>query len=106
MCGYSVDRQRTKFIKFIISVVNTLFVFGFLMNLGTMSCSSDSALRAREKCLEYLCGKLSQIVQLTEGQKNELRIYDLKKKREIVWMENFVGIQPFFIPKGKKFLYF
>ncbi|XP_077160450.1 midasin isoform X2 [Paroedura picta] len=67
---------------------------------GTMTCSADSALLAREKCLEYLCGKLSQIVQLTEGQKNKLRIYDLKMKREIVWMENSVGIQPFFIPKG------
>ncbi|XP_015262586.1 PREDICTED: midasin [Gekko japonicus] len=67
---------------------------------GTMTCSADSALLAREKCLEYLCGKLSQIVQLTEGQKNKLRIYDLKKKREIVWMENCVGIQPFFIPRG------
>nr|XP_056712126.1 midasin [Euleptes europaea] len=67
---------------------------------GTMTFSADVAFLARENCLEYLCGKLSQIVQLTEGQKNELRIYDLKKKREIVWMENCVGIHPFFIPRG------
>ncbi|XP_054829779.1 midasin [Eublepharis macularius] len=67
---------------------------------GTMACSADSALLAREKCLKYLCGRLSQVVQLTKGQKKELRIYDLKKKREIVWMENCVGIYPFFIPRG------
>ncbi|KAH0622150.1 hypothetical protein JD844_024188 [Phrynosoma platyrhinos] len=67
---------------------------------GTMSCSTGSAALAREKCLEYLRGKLSQVVHLTEDQRNELNIYDLEK--EMVWMENYVGIHPFYIPRGKK----
>ncbi|XP_060128572.1 midasin isoform X2 [Zootoca vivipara] len=67
---------------------------------GTMSCSTGSAAWAREKCLKYLCGKISQVVQLTEVQKNELKIYDLKREREMVWMENHIGIHPFFIPTG------
>ncbi|XP_048350337.1 midasin isoform X2 [Sphaerodactylus townsendi] len=67
---------------------------------GSMTCSAKATSLARENCLEYLCGKLSEIVQLTKEQKNELRIYHLKKKREIVWMENCVGIHPFYIPKG------
>ncbi|XP_072854872.2 midasin isoform X1 [Pogona vitticeps] len=67
---------------------------------GTMSCSPNLTALAREKCLDYLCGMLSQIVDLTEDQRNELRIYDLERDREMVWMENCVGIHPFFIPKG------
>ncbi|XP_053143364.1 midasin isoform X2 [Hemicordylus capensis] len=66
---------------------------------GTMSCSTDVTL-ARDKCLEYLCGRLSKLVQLTEEQKNELRIYDREREREMIWMENYVGIHPFFIPRG------
>lgn len=76
--------------------------FVHLFNVGTVSYSADSALVAREKCLKYLRRKLSKIAQLTDCQKNELRIYDLKREREIVWMENGIGINPFFIPKGKK----
>ncbi|XP_042318311.1 midasin isoform X2 [Sceloporus undulatus] len=65
---------------------------------GTMSCFTGSAALAREKCLEYLCAKLSQIVHLTEDQRNELKIYDLEK--EMVWTENYIGIHPFYIPRG------
>ncbi|KAJ7341746.1 hypothetical protein JRQ81_006597 [Phrynocephalus forsythii] len=67
---------------------------------GTMSCFPGSTALARERCLDYLCGRLSQIVHLTEDQRNELRIYDLEREREMVWMENCVGIHPFFIPQG------
>uniref|UniRef100_A0A803SWY9 Midasin n=1 Tax=Anolis carolinensis TaxID=28377 RepID=A0A803SWY9_ANOCA len=67
---------------------------------GTMSCSTGSAALAREKCLGYLCGKLSKIVHLTEEQRNELRIYDLEREREMVWLEDHVGIHPFYVPKG------
>ncbi|XP_062980947.1 midasin [Elgaria multicarinata webbii] len=67
---------------------------------GTMSCSAGSAALAREKCLEYLCETLSQIVPLTEDQRNELRIYDLEREREMVWLDNCVGVHPFFIPIG------
>ncbi|XP_066468783.1 midasin [Tiliqua scincoides] len=66
----------------------------------TASSLAGSALLAREKCLEYLCGKLSGIMQLTEDQKSKLKIYDLKQEREMIWMENYVGIHPFFIPRG------
>ncbi|XP_009998839.1 PREDICTED: midasin [Chaetura pelagica] len=67
---------------------------------GTTSCSADTALLAREKCLAFLCEKMSQFLELTDYQKNELKIYDRTKKREFVWMDNFMGICPFFIPRG------
>uniref|UniRef100_A0A452IKR6 Midasin n=1 Tax=Gopherus agassizii TaxID=38772 RepID=A0A452IKR6_9SAUR len=70
---------------------------------GTTSCSADTALSAREKCLKFLCEKLCTIVELTEYQKDELRIYDRTKEREFIWMENFMGIHPFFIPRGPVF---
>ncbi|XP_048793738.1 midasin isoform X1 [Lagopus muta] len=66
---------------------------------GTTSCSADMALLAREKCLTFLCEKMSQFLELTDYQKNELKIYD-RTKKEFVWMDNFMGIQPFFIPRG------
>lgn len=68
---------------------------------GTTSCSADTALLAREKCLTFLCEKMSQFLELTDYQKNELKIYE-RTKKEFVWMDNFVGIQPFFIPRGKR----
>uniref|UniRef100_A0A8C2Y6E0 Midasin n=1 Tax=Coturnix japonica TaxID=93934 RepID=A0A8C2Y6E0_COTJA len=66
---------------------------------GTTSCSADTALLAREKCLTFLCEKMSQFLELTDYQKSELKIYD-RTKKEFVWMDNFMGIQPFFIPRG------
>ncbi|KFR09321.1 Midasin, partial [Nipponia nippon] len=68
---------------------------------GTTSCSADKALLAREKCLTFLCEKMSQFLELTDYQKNELKIYDRTKEKEFVWMDNFMGIHPFFIPRGK-----
>ncbi|XP_074846986.1 midasin isoform X2 [Carettochelys insculpta] len=70
---------------------------------GTSSCSTETALLAREKCLKFLCEKLCTIVELTECQKDELRIYDRTKEREFIWKENFMGIHPFFIPRGPVF---
>uniref|UniRef100_A0A8C0HJP3 Midasin n=1 Tax=Chelonoidis abingdonii TaxID=106734 RepID=A0A8C0HJP3_CHEAB len=70
---------------------------------GTTSCSADTALIAREKCLKFLCEKLCSVVELTEYQKDELRVYDRTKEREFIWMENFMGIHPFFIPRGPVF---
>uniref|UniRef100_A0A672UXN9 Midasin n=1 Tax=Strigops habroptila TaxID=2489341 RepID=A0A672UXN9_STRHB len=67
---------------------------------GTTSSSADTALLAREKCLTFLCEKMSQFFELTDYQKNELKIYDRTKEKEFVWMDNFMGIQPFFIPRG------
>ncbi|XP_054255246.1 midasin [Indicator indicator] len=67
---------------------------------GTTSCSADTALLAREKCLTFLCEKMSQFLELTDYQKNELKIYDRRKEKEFVWMDNFMGIHPFFIPRG------
>ncbi|KAM9018411.1 midasin isoform 3-T4 [Ara ararauna] len=67
---------------------------------GTTSSSADTALLAREKCLTFLCEKMSQFLELTDYQKNELKIYDRTKEKEFVWMDNFMGIQPFFIPRG------
>nr|XP_030123445.3 midasin isoform X1 [Taeniopygia guttata] len=67
---------------------------------GTTSCSADTALLAREKCLTFLHEKMSQFFQLTDYQKNELKIYDRTKEKEFVWMDNFMGIHPFFIPRG------
>ncbi|XP_074752140.1 midasin isoform X1 [Athene noctua] len=67
---------------------------------GTTSCSADMALLAREKCLMFLCEKMSQFIELTDDQKNELKIYDRTKEKEFVWMDNFMGIHPFFIPRG------
>uniref|UniRef100_A0A8D2MCK3 Midasin n=1 Tax=Zonotrichia albicollis TaxID=44394 RepID=A0A8D2MCK3_ZONAL len=67
---------------------------------GTTSCSADTALLAREKCLTFLHEKMSQFFELTDCQKNELKIYDRTKEKEFVWMDNFMGIHPFFIPRG------
>ncbi|XP_034264874.1 midasin [Pantherophis guttatus] len=67
---------------------------------GTMSCSSGSTALAREKCLDYLYRKISQIVRLSDDQTIELRMYDLEREREMVWMESYVGIHPFYIPRG------
>ncbi|KAM4681125.1 midasin isoform 3-T3 [Amazona ochrocephala] len=67
---------------------------------GTTSSSADTALLAREKCLTFLCEKMSQFLELTDYQKKELKIYDRTKEKEFVWMDNFMGIQPFFIPRG------
>ncbi|NXY90027.1 MDN1 protein, partial [Alcedo cyanopectus] len=69
---------------------------------GTTSCSAAMALAAREKCLTFLWERMSQFLVLTDYQKNELRIYDKTKEREFVWMDNFMGIHPFFIPRGKR----
>lgn len=69
---------------------------------GTTSCSADTALLAREKCLTFLCEKMSQFLELTGYQKNELKIYDRTKEKEFVWMDDFMGIDPFFIPRGKR----
>ncbi|NXD83342.1 MDN1 protein, partial [Halcyon senegalensis] len=69
---------------------------------GTTSCSADTALLAREKCLMFLCEKMSQFLVLTDYQKNELKIYDKTKEKEFVWMDDFMGIHPFFIPRGKR----
>ncbi|XP_019393298.1 PREDICTED: midasin isoform X2 [Crocodylus porosus] len=65
-----------------------------------ISCSAHTALSAREKCLKFLHQKLCRVVELTEHQKNELRIYDRMKEKEFIWIDNFVGIHPFFIPRG------
>lgn len=73
------------------------------LNVG-ISCSAHTALSAREKCLKFLHQKLCRVVELTEHQKNDLRIYDRMKEKEFVWIDNFVGIHPFFIPRGKTFL--
>ncbi|KAM6126972.1 midasin isoform 3-T3 [Pterocles gutturalis] len=67
---------------------------------GTTSCSADTALLAREKCLTFLCEKMSQFLELTDYQKGELKIYDRTKEKEFVWMDDFMGIYPFFIPIG------
>ncbi|NXB28427.1 MDN1 protein, partial [Eulacestoma nigropectus] len=69
---------------------------------GTTSCSADTASLAREKCLTFLSEKMSQFFELTDYQKNELKIYDRTKEKEFVWMDNFMGIHPFFIPRGKR----
>uniref|UniRef100_A0A8C4UIW8 Midasin n=1 Tax=Falco tinnunculus TaxID=100819 RepID=A0A8C4UIW8_FALTI len=67
---------------------------------GTTSCSADTALLAREKCLTFLHDKMSQFLELTDYQKNELKIYDRTKEKDFVWMDDFMGIHPFFIPRG------
>lgn len=45
---------------------------------------------------------MSQFFELDDYQKNELKIYDRTKEKEFVWMDNFMGIHPFFIPRGKR----
>ncbi|KAM8810105.1 midasin [Eudromia elegans] len=67
---------------------------------GTTSCSADTALSAREKCLAFLCEKMGRFLELTDYQKNQLKIYDRRNEREFVWMDKFMGIHPFFIPRG------
>ncbi|KAM5256760.1 midasin [Ctenodactylus gundi] len=67
---------------------------------GVTSSGFGTALLAREECLKFLMKKLSKIVQLTECQKNELKMYDRFKVREFTGIDNLWGIHPFFIPRG------
>ncbi|KAG8124032.1 hypothetical protein E2320_019500 [Naja naja] len=62
-------------------------VLTFVHAACTMSCSSGSTTLAREKCLDYLCRKISQIVRLSDDQRIELKMYDLEREREMAWME-------------------
>lgn len=68
---------------------------------GVTSSGFGTALLARKECLKFLIKKLSKIVRLTEGQKNELKIYDRLKAKEFTGIDNLWGIHPFFIPRGK-----
>ncbi|NXW51222.1 MDN1 protein, partial [Nyctiprogne leucopyga] len=81
---------------------SSLTVYVIWLARGTTSCSADTALLAREKCLTFLCEKMSQFLDLTDYQKSELKIYDRTKEKEFVWMDNLMGIHPFFIPRGKR----
>ncbi|XP_073934254.1 midasin isoform X1 [Castor canadensis] len=67
---------------------------------GITSSGFGTALLAREECLKFLIKKLSKIVQLTECQKKELKIYDRLKAKEFTGIDNLWGIHPFFIPRG------
>ncbi|XP_032952982.1 midasin isoform X1 [Rhinolophus ferrumequinum] len=67
---------------------------------GVTSSGFGTALLARKECLKFLIKKLSKIVRLTDGQKNELKIYDRLKAKEFTGIDNLWGIHPFFIPRG------
>ncbi|ERE84000.1 midasin-like protein [Cricetulus griseus] len=67
---------------------------------GVTSSGFGTALLAREECLKFLIKKLSKVVQLTEYQKDELKIYDRLKPKEFTDVDDLWGVHPFFIPKG------
>ncbi|XP_075410883.1 midasin isoform X2 [Tenrec ecaudatus] len=67
---------------------------------GITTSGFGTALLAREECLKFLSKKLSKIVRLTEGQKNELKIYGRLRAKEFTGIDNLWGIHPFFIPRG------
>ncbi|XP_029451275.1 midasin isoform X2 [Rhinatrema bivittatum] len=67
---------------------------------GTTACSVDAALLARKQCLNFLSERLSKIVSFTKEIRDELRIYDRAKERNLVWLESLFGIHPFYIPRG------
>lgn len=81
--------------------VMLLFDGLILSLLGVTSSGFGTALLARKECLKFLIKKLSKIVRLTDCQKNELKIYDRLKAKEFTGIDNFWGIHPFFIPRGK-----
>uniref|UniRef100_K9J478 Midasin n=1 Tax=Desmodus rotundus TaxID=9430 RepID=K9J478_DESRO len=67
---------------------------------GVTSSGFGTALLARKECLKFLIKKISKVVQLTECQKNELKIYDGLKNKEFTGIDNRWGIHPFFISRG------
>ncbi|XP_036035518.1 midasin [Onychomys torridus] len=67
---------------------------------GVTSSGFGTALLAREECLKFLTKKLSQVVRLTEFQKDELKIYDRLKPKEFTGVDDLWGVHPFFIPRG------
>ncbi|XP_040596448.1 midasin isoform X2 [Mesocricetus auratus] len=67
---------------------------------GATSSGFGTALLAREECLKFLIKKLCKVVQLTECQKDELKIYDRLKPREFTDVDELWGVHPFFIPRG------
>lgn len=74
---------------------------GLICLLGVTSSGFGTALLARKECLKFLIKKISKVVQLTECQKNELKIYDGLKNKEFTGIDNRWGIHPFFISRGK-----
>ncbi|XP_053447165.1 midasin isoform X2 [Nycticebus coucang] len=67
---------------------------------GVTSSGFGTALLARKECLKFLIKKLAKVVQLTECQKKELKIYDRNKAIDFTGIDNLWGIHPFFIPRG------
>lgn len=72
--------------------------------IGVTSSGFGTALLAREECLKFLIKKLSKVVRLTQRQKDELKIYDRLRHKEFTSIDDFWGVHPFFIPRGKRSL--
>ncbi|XP_071469317.1 midasin isoform X1 [Marmota flaviventris] len=99
--GEEAAMKRPEIISTVTSFVHAaclVYIDG--IGSGVTSSGFGTTLLAREECLKFLMKKLSKIVRLTEGQKNELKIYDRLKAKEFTGIDNLWGIHPFFIPRG------
>ncbi|XP_040839706.1 midasin isoform X2 [Ochotona curzoniae] len=98
------DSKRPDTISTVTSFVHAaclVYIDG--IGSGVTSSGFGTALLAREECLKFLIKRLSKIVQLTECQKKELKIYSMLKAKEFTGIDNLWGIHPFFIPRGPVF---
>ncbi|XP_012665398.1 midasin [Otolemur garnettii] len=99
--GEEAALKRPEIISTVTSFVHAaclVYVDG--IGSGVTSSGFGTALLARKECLKFLIKKLAKIVQLTECQKKELKIYDRNKAKDFTGIDNLWGIHPFFIPRG------
>lgn len=72
---------------------------------GTTASCADSAILARQLCLDYLQQQLSKIIKLDQEMLDALRVYDSSLSREPQWGDDFFGIDPFYIALGTNSTY-
>ncbi|XP_077408316.1 midasin isoform X2 [Vanacampus margaritifer] len=67
---------------------------------GTTASSSNNAIIARSRCLDFLHKRLRKMNEPDQETLDTLRIYDNSLLREPQWGKDFFGINPFYIPLG------
>lgn len=67
---------------------------------GTTASCADSALQARQRCLQFLHQRLKKMTRLDQEMLEALRVYDRSLARDPQWGQDFFGIDPFYIALG------
>ncbi|XP_075869163.1 midasin [Nelusetta ayraudi] len=69
---------------------------------GTTAACADSALQARQRCLQFLHQRLKKMTRLDQEMLEALRVYDCSLARDPQWGQDFFGIDPFYIALGSQ----